>query len=295
MGIASHAGAQRPAFQIRLVARRARQPTPAPFADLRDRHSGGFSHQHRQQTLGIEVLDAKRKIDQGFARPAAGRRDRGKVGRRPAEIDLRSSGTTESLMRAEVRILFQRAPRIPAASSVILRSRALSSALSNSFAAVTPDSRNLPKAEPRARPERCVARRSAGSTAGASGRPPTAWPGLPARGGRKERMKCPRPSRMPVCGGVEKEIEGATLVSTRHSPPIPIAPLYTWADGRRVCARAVQTLKKPEIAAGTPGSRWMPVVATTSLRAFTRSGSRRPRATSSSITFQACSNVIAGR
>ena len=166
------------------------------------------------------------------------------------------------------------------------------------LAIVSVDTRNISLVLRCDRPrklERCVARRSAGSAAGASGRPPTAWPGLPARGGRKERMKCPRPSRMPVCGGVEKEIEGATLVSTRHSPPIPIAPLYTWADGRRVCARAVQTLKKPEIAAGTPGSRWMPVVATTSLRAFTRSGSRRPRATSSSITFQACSNVIAGR
>jgi hypothetical protein len=106
---------------------------------------------------------------------------------------------------------------------------------------VSVDTRNIAAVSRCDRPrklERCVARRSAGSAAGASGRPPTAWPGLPARGGRKERMKCPRPSRMPVCGGIEKEIEGATLVSTRHSAPqFPLHP-YTHGPMAEGCVRA---------------------------------------------------------
>jgi len=92
--------------------------------------------------------------------------------------------------------LSQRAPRIPAASRIILRSRALSSALSNILAAVTPESRSFPSAEPRARPKRCEARSRAGRAAGE----------LPPRGGREERMKGPRPARMPGYGAGSKRL-----------------------------------------------------------------------------------------
>src|SRR5664280_1358580 len=90
--------------------------------------------------------------------------------------------------------LSQRAPSIPAASRVILRSRACSSALSNISAAVAPDSRSRPRADPRARPRRWMARSRAGRAAGE----------LPPRGGREECMKGPRRARMPVYGAESK-------------------------------------------------------------------------------------------
>ena len=51
------------------------------------------------------MLDAKRQNHWDFARPAAGRRDRGQVRRRPAEVDLGRRRSVESLMRAEVRVV----------------------------------------------------------------------------------------------------------------------------------------------------------------------------------------------
>jgi hypothetical protein len=99
------------------------------------------------------------------------------------------------------------------ASRVILRFRALSSALSNILAAVTPDSRSRPKADPRARPRRWVARSKAGSAAGR----------LPPRGGWKERMKGSRPARMPVYGtGFRGRDPG---LYAPQPPAIPVAPL----------------------------------------------------------------------
>src|ERR1017187_7223665 len=86
--------------------------------------------------------------------------------------------------------------------------------LKASRAAVAPDSRSRPKAEPRARPKRCVARRSAGSTAA----------GLAPWGGREVGMKGPRPARMPVYGAGSKCL-GRTEKETEwlrfHAPQPP--------------------------------------------------------------------------
>jgi len=60
--------------------------------------------------------------------------------------------------------------------------------------AITPYSHSRPRADPRARPKRCEARSKAGSAA----------EGLPPRGNRKERMKGPRPARMPGYGAGSK-------------------------------------------------------------------------------------------
>jgi len=67
----------------------AGRPAPTPFADLRDRPSGSFSNQHGQHPLRVEILDSKRRVHRAFSRPAARRRDRGQVRRRPAEISSR--------------------------------------------------------------------------------------------------------------------------------------------------------------------------------------------------------------
>jgi hypothetical protein len=59
---------------------------------------------------------------------------------------------------------------------------------------------------------RSVQRFGLASEVRATGRPPS---------GQNARLR----------GGIEKETEGVTLVSTRHIPPaIPIAPLQTLAD-----------------------------------------------------------------
>src|SRR5664280_2382064 len=86
--------------------------------------------------------------------------------------------------------------------------------------AVTPVSRSFPRADPRARPRTCEARRSAGSAAGE----------LPPRGGQEEYMKGPRPARMPVYGAGSKYL-GRTQKETGwlrfhapQPPAIPIAP-----------------------------------------------------------------------
>jgi hypothetical protein len=76
-----------------------------PFAEIRDRPSGCFSNEYRQQLLRIEVLDAKRQIHRAFARPAARGRDRGEMRWRPSEVDLCWCRAPERLMRAEVRVV----------------------------------------------------------------------------------------------------------------------------------------------------------------------------------------------
>jgi hypothetical protein len=105
-------------------------------------------------------------------------------------------------------------PQIPAASRIIRRRRACSSALSNIFAAVTPVARSFPRADPSERPRRCEARRRTGSAAGK----------LPPRCGREERMKGPRQARMPVYrrgqnapAAPRKTQNGSGFM--RHSPP----------------------------------------------------------------------------
>jgi hypothetical protein len=72
MGIAMPFGAYRPAVSSSFACPAGtRRPTPAPFADFRDRPSGCFSNQHRQRPLGVQILDAKWQIYRAFARSAA--------------------------------------------------------------------------------------------------------------------------------------------------------------------------------------------------------------------------------
>jgi hypothetical protein len=102
--------------------------------------------------------------------------------------------------------------------------------------AVTPVSRSFPRADPRARPRTCEARRSAGSAAGE----------LPPRGGREEYMKGPRPARMPVYGAGSKYLgrtqkETGWLRSHAPQPPaIPIAPLHATAPRNSHCTPTLQ-------------------------------------------------------
>ena len=65
------------------------RPTPAPFADVRDRLSGCFSNEHVQHPLGVEILDSKRQVHRAFARPAAERLGCRRVRRRPTEVSMR--------------------------------------------------------------------------------------------------------------------------------------------------------------------------------------------------------------
>ena len=109
-------------------------------------------------------------------------------------------------------------------SRVILRSRAFSSALTNSRAAVAPDSRSRPRADPRARPSRWVARKRAGSAARE----------LPPGGGREECMTGPRRARMPIYGAGSKYLgrhrerdKNGSGFTLRRPPSIPIAPLHS--------------------------------------------------------------------
>src|SRR5664280_845238 len=99
MGIAVPVGACGPVVSSSLVWP---ERTPRLSPDLPDCPSGCFSNQHWQQVLGIEILDAKWGVHRAFTRPAARRRDCGKVRRRPPEVDLGRRRPAETLMRAEV-------------------------------------------------------------------------------------------------------------------------------------------------------------------------------------------------
>ena len=104
MGIAAGVGARRPAvLPPRSFRTHTRRPTP--LADLRDRASGCFSNQHWQQPLRIEIPDSKRRVHETFARSATRGWDRGKVRRRPSEVDLGWRRPAERLMWAEVPIV----------------------------------------------------------------------------------------------------------------------------------------------------------------------------------------------
>jgi len=60
MGIAMLFGAHRPAVSSSFAGSEyTPRPTPDPLVNLRDRPSGYFSNQHRQQPLRIEILDTK--------------------------------------------------------------------------------------------------------------------------------------------------------------------------------------------------------------------------------------------
>jgi hypothetical protein len=100
MGIGRRSGARSSVSDASRRSAGRGRPTPAPLVECREDPSGCFSKQHRQHPLRVEVVDAKRQILRAFARPVAGRRDRGKVRRRPAEVDLGRRRTTEILMRA---------------------------------------------------------------------------------------------------------------------------------------------------------------------------------------------------
>ena len=84
MGIAIPVGVHRPAQRPpRYLRRRTRRPTVSPGVTAL---LGSFSNQHGQHPLRVEIVDAKRRGHQAFARPAGGRRDRGQVRRRPTAV-----------------------------------------------------------------------------------------------------------------------------------------------------------------------------------------------------------------
>jgi hypothetical protein len=106
MGIAAGVGAQGRGIRRRLPSWCAHvDPLQRRSLTFLTAFSGCFSNQHWQKPLRIEVLETKRWIRRAFARPAAGRRDRRQMGRRPAEVDLCRRRTAETLMRAEVRVV----------------------------------------------------------------------------------------------------------------------------------------------------------------------------------------------
>src|ERR1019366_7301064 len=85
-----------------MVTRAHTSTDVSPRGDL---PSGCFSNYNWPPPLAIEVVDAKRQIHRAFARPAAGRRDRGEMRWRPSEVDLGGGRAADSLMRAEVRVV----------------------------------------------------------------------------------------------------------------------------------------------------------------------------------------------
>jgi hypothetical protein len=106
MGIAISFGAHRPVGSSSFAGSECTpQPTPDSLAKLRDRPSGCFSNQHRQEPLRIEILNSERRVHKAFAWSAARRRDRREMRRRPAEIDLSRGRSAKRLMRAEVRVV----------------------------------------------------------------------------------------------------------------------------------------------------------------------------------------------
>lgn len=62
-------------------------------------------NQDWKQPLGVEVLDAKRRVHWAFTRPAARRRDRRQMRARPSEVDLCRCRTANILVRAEERVI----------------------------------------------------------------------------------------------------------------------------------------------------------------------------------------------
>src|ERR1035441_3547421 len=85
-----------------MVTRAHTSTDVSPRGDL---PSGCFSNYNWPPPLAIEVVDAKRQIHRAFARPAAGRRDRGEMRWRPFEVDRGGGRAADSLMRAELRVV----------------------------------------------------------------------------------------------------------------------------------------------------------------------------------------------
>ena len=72
MAIAARTGVEVRAFRLRSPSVRAdSEPRQRAQLSFRDFPSGCYSNQHRQHSLGIQILDAKWQIHRAFARSAA--------------------------------------------------------------------------------------------------------------------------------------------------------------------------------------------------------------------------------